>query len=304
MAAGGKDSARIGVAVSGGPDSLALLLLMQECFSGRVFAATIDHQLRPEAAAEAQLVAQICAQRSIPHAILTPPAPITGNLQSAARAARYALLEQWADANQCAYIATAHHADDQLETILMRLARGSGVDGLSGVRTVNGRIIRPLLAFAKSELSEICLGAGVAAVQDPSNLDLDFDRVRMREWLAASPGPLNPDAAVRSAAALADASEALVWMTDRLAVDRIAQNAAEITLNPAELPHELLRRLLVTALALLQPETSHRGAAIDRGITSLLAGQTITLGNVLCKGGSVWHFTPAPPRSQGKRSGD
>lgn len=290
------------MAVSGGPDSAALLLLMHECFTGRVFAATVDHRLRAEAAKEAQFVARLCSERHIPHSILVPAAPITGNLQSAARTARYALLADWANVHQCAHIATAHHADDQLETVLMRLARGSGVGGLSGVRAVNGRIIRPLLNFTKSELFEICEAAGITAVQDPSNRDLDYDRVRMREWLAASPGPLSAAAAVRSASALADASEALDWMTGKLAAERIhlSPDTCSLTLNPADLPRELKRRLLLQVLARIEPEINMRGSTIERGLDSLLDSQTITLGNTLCHGGALWRFTAAPARSQAK----
>ncbi len=273
---------------------------MHECCSGQFCAATVNHQLRPEAASEARFVASLSAERGIMHTTLKPSEPIKGNIQSYARSARYALLAKWADDNGCTHIATAHHADDQLETVLMRLARGSGVDGLSGVRCVNGRIIRPLLSFKKSELVEICTAAGVAAVQDPSNKDEDFDRVRMREWLASSPNPLNPDAAVRSAAALHDASMALDWMTQELAAVRIVQEPEYITLNANDIPHELQRRLLLHILALLEPETSHKGAAIERGLNDLNTGKTFTLGNTLCKGGETWSFRSAPLRSSVK----
>ncbi len=291
---------RIGVAVSGGPDSIALLLLMNECFKGHIAAATVDHQLRAASAGEAQFVAKLCAQRKIPHYILTPQQAITGNIQSSARHTRYALLEKWADDDDCAYIATAHHADDQLETMLMRLARGSGVDGLSGVRRTNGRIIRPLLDFTKAELVAVCERAGIIPVQDPSNADTDFDRVRMRDWLAAMPNPLNASAAARSASALADAGAALDWMTEKLAADRIGEQDDWITLRPHDLPRELQRRLLLCCLAQIEPETRHRGEAISRGLDSLLAGRTITLGNIYCKGGPVWKFRPAPSRSSAR----
>ncbi len=289
---------RIGVAVSGGPDSIALLLLMHECFGGQIAAATVDHQLRSASAGEAQFVGDLCAERKIPHHILTPQHAITGNIQSSARNARYALLEKWADDHDCAYIATAHHADDQLETMLMRLARGSGVDGLSGVRRTNGRIIRPLLDFTKAELVAVCDSADIIPVQDPSNADTNFDRVRMRAWLAALPNPLHASAAARSASALADASAALDWMTATLAADRIGQRDDWITLRPDDLPRELQRRLLLRCLAQIEPETRHRGEAISRGLDSLLSNKTITLGNTHCKGGPIWKFRPAPPRSR------
>jgi tRNA(Ile)-lysidine synthase len=130
---------RVGIAVSGGPDSLALLLLAHAAIPGGIAAATVDHGLRAEAAGEAAFVAALCATLGIPHATLRPGAPITGNIQSSARKARYALLEIWADQHNLDWIATAHHADDQAETLLMRLSRGAGVAGLSGVRAVNGR---------------------------------------------------------------------------------------------------------------------------------------------------------------------
>jgi tRNA(Ile)-lysidine synthase len=291
------DNSKIGIAVSGGPDSLALLLLMHECFPGQFAAATVDHQLRAEAADEARYVATLCAAHGVQHTILTPTSPIEGSIQASARAARYGLLSDWADKNACTHIATAHHADDQLETLLMRLARGSGVDGMSGVRRVNGRIIRPLLAFGKAELEAICTAVGVSAVQDPSNKDIDFDRVRMREWLASAPHPLNPSAAVRSAAALGEASVALDWMTRQMSSERIQEGLQQVTVKVADLPRELQRRLLLHALAIIEPNTVHKGAAIERGLSALNAGQTVTLGNILCKGGDTWYLSPAPPRS-------
>jgi tRNA(Ile)-lysidine synthase len=289
-------SSRIGLAVSGGPDSLALLALAHECFPGQIAAATVDHRLRKEAHDEAQYVAEICAKRSIPHEILTPPQPITGNIQSAARKIRYSLLEAWADANGCDRIATAHHANDQLETMLMRLARGSGVDGLAGIRTVNGRIIRPLLEFSKIELLAICVAAKITPVDDPSNIDTDFDRVKMRQWLAAMPHPLDPVAATRSAAALDETSLALEWMVQRLAAERIEVRGNQYFFDPEGLPRELLRRLVIHIMALAEPEKTPKGEAISRLIGSLSGGKTVTQGNILCIGGPVWQFRPAPPR--------
>jgi tRNA(Ile)-lysidine synthase len=290
---------KIGLAVSGGPDSLALLLFAHDHCPDRIMAATVDHGLRVEAADEARFVATICAERSIPHSILKPSVPITGNIQSSARNARYALLEDWATREGCDWIATAHHADDQLETVLMRLIRGSGVDGLSGIRSTYGRIIRPLLSFTKSELIAICQTAGIVPVQDPSNDSTDFDRVRIRQYLAAAPHPFDPLAAGKSAAALADASAALDWMTGRLACDRITLSETGIILNPSDLPRELLRRLLHIALRQIDPEIAPRGDSIERGLDALNANQTITLGNILCKGGVYWHLSPAPPRRNG-----
>lgn len=287
---------RLLCAVSGGPDSLALLVLAQQVLPGRLVAATIDHQLRAESADEAQIVAEICRNLGVPHFILTPDEKISGNLQSSARAARYALLERAADAQNCQHIATAHHADDQLETLLMRLARGSGVDGLSGIRAHNGRVVRPLLEFTKAELIDICASAGIEWVNDPSNANIDFDRVAMRNWLASTQHPFQASRALRTASALADASDALVWMTDTLAAQRIAQENDVIICTAGDLPSELKRRLLIRCLRTIDVNLAPRGDAIDRLLTELENARTAMIGNIKCVGGADWHFSKAPPR--------
>lgn len=284
------------LAVSGGPDSLALLLLAQQSLPGRICAATVDHRLRPEAADEAIYVRGICDQLGVAHSIFVPAEPLGGNIQSSARAARYALLENAAQENGCALIATAHHADDQLETLLMRLARGSGVGGLAGIRARNGRIIRPLLDFTKGELEAICEAAAIAPVRDPSNDNADFDRVAMRQWLAQSAHRFDPQATNRTAAALAEADSALDWMSGQLAGQRIKSEDDRVTLDATDLPKEVQRRLLLSALLRIDPKIAPRGESVERLIVDLKAGKTITIGDILCKGGSIWHFSPAPPR--------
>ena len=287
---------RLLCAVSGGPDSLALLLLAQQVLPGKLVAATVDHQLRAESADEAQIVAEICRNLGVPHIILTPDEKISGNLQSSARAARYALLERTADTQNCRHIATAHHADDQLETLLMRLGRGSGVDGLSGIRTRNGRVMRPLLEFTKAELIDICSSAGIQSVNDPSNANIDFDRVAMRKWLANTQHPFSAPRALRPASALADASDALLWMTDTLAEQRISQENDVITCKASGLPRELKRRLLIRCLKTLDVNLAPRGDAINRLLTDLDNARTAMIGNIKCLGGSDWQFSKAPPR--------
>lgn len=293
------DIPKIGLAVSGGPDSIAMLLLAECAWPGKIAAATVDHGLRPGSAGEAAYVADLCAARGIAHHILRPPQAITGNLQSSARRVRYALLRQWADENGCRWIATAHHADDQLETMLMRLARGSAAAGLSGIRQKNGRIIRPLLQFTKAELTGICAQAGVQAIADPSNDNRDFDRVRMRQWLARGDHPLSPSAAVNSAAALAEAEAALAWTAKKLAQERITQSDDAVIIDPAGLPAELARRMILAAVALLSPRYRARGPAITRLHGALLAGEQAMIGDIVCSGGKLWRFRPAPPRNIG-----
>ena len=105
-------------------------------------------------------------------------------MSARARALRYALLEAEADAAGASYIATAHHADDQLETLIMRLGRGSGVSGLAGVRAASGRVIRPLLGWRRAALAAIVAAAGIDPIQDPSNVSDRFERARLRKKLA------------------------------------------------------------------------------------------------------------------------
>jgi tRNA(Ile)-lysidine synthase len=290
------DNAKVLLAVSGGPDSLALLVLANATMPDRIVAATVDHQLRASSAEEAEYVAGLCALRSIPHYILRPVQPISGNLQSEARKVRYALLVQAAVDAGCDLIATAHHADDQLETLLMRLSRGSGIDGMSGIRPRNGNIIRPLLEFCKSELEGICNSACLEPVRDPSNEDSAFDRVAVRQWLSRAPNMLKPLRANRTASALQDAGTALDWVTQRLATTHIQVFSNNIQCDANDLPHELQRRLLLLSLRSLAPMLSLRGDTLDRLINDLIAGKTTTVGNILCKGGVTWSFTQAPPR--------
>ncbi|HWU02750.1 MAG TPA: tRNA lysidine(34) synthetase TilS, partial [Novosphingobium sp.] len=182
---------KLGVAVSGGPDSLALLLLAAAALPGRVMAATVDHGLRAESAAEAAEVARVCTQIGVSHATLAI-AVADGNVQAQARAGRYAALAQWAQQAGVAALCSAHHADDQAETLLMRLNRGSGVAGLAGVRErglVPGTrlpLLRPVLGWRRAELAGVVAEAGFAAADDPSNRDDAYDRVRMRKALAGA----------------------------------------------------------------------------------------------------------------------
>src|SRR5690606_38404014 len=148
---------RIGVAVSGGSDSMAALHLLT-AFGLKVEAATVDHGLRPEAATEAETVARACAALSVPHETLrwTDGPAATGNLMEQARLARYRLLAGWALRRGLTQVAIAHTADDQAETFLMRLAREAGLDGLAGMRSTweqdGVTFIRPLLVIGRADL--------------------------------------------------------------------------------------------------------------------------------------------------------
>jgi tRNA(Ile)-lysidine synthase len=289
----GPAPARFGVAVSGGPDSLALLLLAHHAFPGGIEAATVDHRLRAQSGAEAALVGGVCEPLGIPHATLCGP-EIAGNVQSGARALRYRLLGDWARARGLAFLVTAHHLDDQAETLLMRLQRGAGLAGLSGIRAradIDGLLVlRPLLGWRRAELAAIVAEAGLTPVADPSNLDPRYDRARLRKHLAQTDW-LDPAPLARSAAALAEAEAALDWAADRLWAER----ADGRSLDPAGLPAELRRRLLLRMLAALGAPPP-RGEEVGRLLATLDAGGTATLAGIKCSGGPLWRFAPAPPR--------
>ena len=273
-----------------------MLLLAHAAMPSRVEAATVDHDLRTEAASEAEYVGQLCAALGIAHHIVQPSKPITGSIQAQARTVRYALLADLADATDCAWIATAHHADDQLETVLMRVARGSGVDGLAAVRQRQGKIIRPMLEFRKAELDALCADCNAPPVIDPSNDSDRFDRVLMRKWLATTQHPFDAVRALRTAQSFADASEALAWMTDRLYQTHVQHDAGGITLDTEQLPRELLRRLSLRIIAEIQPGFVPRGEALDQAMDALANDAQRMLGNVLCEGGAKWRFRAAPER--------
>lgn len=187
--AGLADEQRLLAAVSGGPDSVALLALLSDWArqTGRpaLFAATVDHGLRAVSAAEAEAVASLCRQLGVPHAILrwSGPKPASG-IQERARKARYSLLAEHADLLGGAVLVTAHTLDDQAETMLMRMARGSGPAGLLGmrarVRQGGMELARPLLGVPKARLIATAEARGLPFIQDPSNADPRFERVRWR----------------------------------------------------------------------------------------------------------------------------
>lgn len=293
--------ARIGVAVSGGPDSLALLLLAAAVRPGRLEAATVDHGLRRESADEAAMVARLCGELGVPHRTL--PAdwiePPTANIQAEARAMRYRLLGEWAAGKGLSAIATAHHADDQAETLLMRLLRGAGVGGLGGSRSRRALsegviLIRPLLGWRKAELSALVAEAGLEPVDDPSNRDPRHDRSRIRRWLGETEWA-DPARLAASASAIRDADEALDWALAPLIGSRLRRDGDSLIVEPFDLPRELKRRLLLAAFAELGA-ASPRGPELIRAMGALEAGEIVTLSGLKLEGGSRWLLSIAPKR--------
>jgi tRNA(Ile)-lysidine synthase len=293
---------KLAIAVSGGPDSLALLLLAHAAFPGRIHAATVDHGLRPESAAEAAAVARLCVELEVPHRALPVRVERSGDgLQAAAREARYAALAGWMAGEGLDLLLTAHHGDDQAETLLMRLNRGSGVAGLAGVRAVGPmpggglRLCRPLLGWRRRELEAIVAEAGIEAAQDPSNRDERFDRARLRRQMGEAPW-LDAASLARSAALLAEAETALEWTAGQLFAARAEAGEGLATLRPDGLPPELLRRLVLRCLRRIAPAARPRGDQLHALVERLRAGGEGTLCGVKASGGETWRFELAPPR--------
>ncbi len=247
----------LGVAVSGGGDSVGLLMLLHHAgFALR--AATIDHQLRPESAAEALSVAKLCARYSIPHDILVWETPATtGNLQNEARNARRTLLAAWAQQNGLTDIVLGHTLDDQAETVLMRLARGSGVDGLAGMkakRMANGLCWhRPMLGLRRAELRTYLRSIDIGWVDDSSNEDMKYDRIKARKALdILAPLGVSSVRLAETAAHMGRARQALETATHDLADGCISiTDAGEIQISLPEFfnaPREIQLRLFSAAL--------------------------------------------------------
>jgi len=253
--------ARLGLAVSGGGDSTALLLLAEQWArrnGTRLAAVTVNHNLRPEAADEAALAARACARLGISHQTVSWQGwNGQGNLQDAARQARRRLIAAWALDNGIDAVALGHTLDDQAETVLLRLARGSGVDGLSGMSravTVEGvRILRPLLHLRRDELRDFLRARGQNWAEDPSNQDARFARVRARRALAALAGlGLDAEGLVETAARLSVARAALGRQTYDAARQLVRVNDAGAVMIERDgffqQPEEIRRRLLAHSL--------------------------------------------------------
>lgn len=297
---------RLAVAVSGGADSMALLLLAQEWAAarlGNVTALTVDHGLRPESATEAERVGAWAMSHRIPHRTLRwiGPKP-TGDIEAAARAARYRLLEEWCAAAGVFHLVLAHHQDDQAETFLLRLARGSGLDGLAAMAAVTERpgcrLLRPLLAVPRANLVATLAARGQAWLEDPSNHNDKFARVRLRRSRAvlAREG-LSAARLAATARRLARARQALELPLARLlACAAVPDPAGFIQFDPAALAtasEEIgLRALGAVLMAVGGADYPPRLERLERLyreiVTGLTRGRTLGGCRIVPRRGLLW----------------
>ncbi len=296
--------ARLGVAVSGGSDSMAVMAALTLAYGDQgVFlrAATVDHGLRPEAAEEASHVARQAAALGLGHDILRWQGwDGRGNVQDHAREARYGLLAGWAKAHGLEMIALGHTADDQAETVLMRLGRAAGVDGLAGIpaRRVAHDItfVRPALGLRRAALRAFLRDQEISWIDDPSNEDTRYDRVRARKLLPqlAELG-LSAEALCDVAGNMRDARDALDWYTFTAARDhaRVQTGAVAISQRAFRtLPTEIARRLMIGALRWVgRGQYPPRRDAITRMVDDMRLGAgaaTLQGCIVLVRRGEIW----------------
>jgi tRNA(Ile)-lysidine synthase len=308
------------IAVSGGPDSTALLLMAAEWAKRRgktrIEAATVDHGLRPESGSEAKAVGEICARLGVGHRVLQwKGVKPTSRLQERAREARYRLLVDHAKAIGADALMTAHHADDQAETVLFRLLRGSGVAGLRGMDLMTARdgmtIARPLIGLKKRDLIAFANARAAPFIDDPSNSDPRFARTRLRALLARlDEEGLNADALDRLARRARETEEALAHLTAEVE----AQLGSEGTIDgralfaaPIAIAHRILagriaeigqRDATRIGLEKIETLTLHLRGALDdrRAFAANLGGAVV---RITAKG--RLSFAPEPPRKTGKR---
>lgn len=281
---------RIGVAVSGGSDSLGLMMVLhawQEQGGPKIFSVTVNHGLRPEAAEEAQYVASVCAKINVSHDTCKWQGwDGRGNLQDRARRARYEIITDWAKERQLDKVALGHTADDQAETFLMRLSREAGVDGLSAMalqwRQNGVDFVRPALKITREELREVLHRQKVDWIEDPSNYDESFERVRARKALVELE-PLGITIETLSAVAhnMSDVRRTLYWYAFLAARNIVTFQSGDLVIERKgfrTLQPEIGRRLMQQALKWVSgAEYAPRGRAVDLLLESVRGGTDMTL---------------------------
>jgi tRNA(Ile)-lysidine synthase len=274
-------SKNLAVAVSGGADSMALCFMLKEylsCYKNiQITAITIDHQLRADSSIEAKKVHELLSENGIRHVII----PWVGvkpksNVQEEARIARYNLLTNYCRKENIKYLFTAHHKNDQAENFIIRAEYGSKIYGLAGISKIsefnNISIIRPLLSFEKKDLQEFLRVRNINWVEDPSNLNLKFARVRARAILKNN--PQLTDILVELTDNMSRAKESIEYAVNMLfnqIVQIFPQNYAVICISEFNhLPQEIRFRLLEKILTFLTSNYKIRGERIDNLLKKIM----------------------------------
>ena len=282
-------SGLLGLAVSGGSDSLALLFLANRWARQNgvtLKVATVNHGLRSEAVQECDAVAKHCAELGVSHEVLSWSWNKAGNLQAEARSGRYDALAAWAKREGLAAVAIGHTQDDVAETFLMRLARGSGVTGLArmqaswGERGINW--LRPLLGCNREELRDVLHEQSVDWAEDSSNSDTRYGRVKTREALATLESlGITRESLAQTAERLASARAALDELLQDVAAKAVQLDGPDLTLAVEPLqsaPEETRQRLFAQAIGWIgQTPYPPRRQAVQNALAAILEGQKATL---------------------------
>jgi tRNA(Ile)-lysidine synthase len=284
----------IGVALSGGGDSTALLHLCLR--AGRpVEAVTVDHRLRQESDAEAAKVHAACAALGVLHEVrVWDHGTVTGNLMDAARRARQALIADWAQSRGIGTVALGHTRDDQAETVLMGLARAAGLAGLSGMRPAFdvGRIrfLRPLLTAGRDELRDWLQAEGIRWIDDPTNDNDRFTRIKARKAMAVlTTLGITAKRLAEVAGNLASVQAALSAQVADVAARHLVTEAGALHIDASlwSEPAEVQRQVVVAGLMWLSgADYAPRGADIARLIDAMASGRDATLAG--CRARSGW----------------
>jgi len=300
------------IAVSAGGDSVALMFLLADWAAREVRSApivlTVDHGLRPDSHKDAEHVRKLARSAGLEaHVLVWKGAKPSADIEAEARAARYRLMGAWCAEKGAAALYLAHTMEDQAETFLLRLSRGSGLDGLSGMRSVaplplaefsGVKLARPLLGIRRDELRTFLKNRGETWREDPMNADPRFARSRLRaEWPALEKLGLTIPRVADAANHLARAREALEESTDSVLQRAVRMRSQEAVLDPLRLkmqPREIGLRVLATVLSQVSGEPYRpRFDSLERLFDSVVAGN---LG-----GGATLHgckIGPAPVRDQ------
>lgn len=285
---------KIGVAVSGGGDSLALMYLLADlCEQADVEleVVTVDHGLRTDSAIEAKQVFEMCRAAGLQHATARWTGWTgNGNLQDSARAARYRLIAEWAKRREVAFVCLGHTQDDVAETFVMRLARQSGVDGLSIMADVFERegveFRRPLLNTSRKDLRKFLRQRDIGWIDDPSNDNEDFQRVRVRKSLDALEAQgITAQVLANVALNMRVARDALQLQTHKVAKAGVTEQTGDLLIDRDVFlgaPEEIQRRILQSAVRWVSGGyyVPRRNGVVEL-IAAISAGRNFALGGCL-----------------------